>query len=797
MLLAGKAATALLDRHRQDQGDWLRRVVIDLWGSTSLRTGGEDLGLALLLMGVAPLWDDNSGRVSGIEIVPLAVLDRPRVDVTLRISGFFRDAFPGQIALFDQAVEAVASREEDAEWNPLAHAARGLDGPARAAATARIFGAAPGSYGTGIEDRLARGALDVAEELGRAYLDGGAFGYGGGRDGTADPDGFAARVAGAEALVHVQDHAETDLLDGLDTAAHEGGFAAAAALLGAAPVLYHADTSRPEAPRLRLVAEEVARVVRGARRQPRLDRRDDAARLPRRRRDRPHRGRAARFCRPGAGPVRPAVRAAVRGHARRSRHRALPARGQPRRPCGDEVPLRGGAASRAVAAAPQQRVGAVGGGRMSEAARPVPARQETRGWCPGLFEPMASGDGLLLRIKPRDARLDAASARLLADAARRHGNGAIELTNRGNLQFRGFTASSATAFAEAAVAAGLADADRSVERRRNVLVSPLAGVDPGCAPGTLAVARAVGAALAGDHSLDRLPGKFGFVVDGGGALGLHAVRGDVALRAAGAGWRMEAGGSAAACDVSQAPGLALRLAQAALAHDPPLRPARDPGHGARLFRAAGLDCEPVPPPSGTVPAAVGPLPGGAFGVGVPPGRLDASLLTMLAELSDQCGDGILRITPWRSILLGGLRPGNEAVLRGALQDALLDPGDPRLRVASCIGAPGCARAVRPAPADAARLGALLPRDRGNGTVLHVSGCVKGCGHPGPAPLTLVGRGDGYDLVRNGRAGDEPALRGFGLDALGLDALGPDALGLDTLIALLGRMPPTVDAGSAP
>ncbi len=419
---------------------------------------------------------------------------------------------------------------------------------------------------------------------------------------------------------------------------------------------------------------------------------------------------------------------------------------------------------------------------MSGAAlRPAPARQGTRGWCPSLFEPMASGDGLLLRIKPRDARLDAASARLLADVARRHGNGAIELTNRGNLQFRGFTTSSAAAFAEDAVAAGLADADPLAERR-HVLVSPLADADPDCAQGTLAVATALRGALADDRGLDRLPGKFGFVVDGGGGLGLHAVRGDIALRAAGAGWRVEAGGSAADCDATRAPGLALRLAQAALAHDPPLRPARDPVHGARLFRAIGFRCGPVPPPSATVPIAVGPLPGGAFGIGVPPGRLDASTLSTLAGLSERCGDGILRITPWRSILLAGLRPGGEAVLREALPDALLDPGDPRLRVASCIGAPGCARAARPTPADAARLGALLPRHRSAGTILHVSGCAKGCGHPGPAPLTLVGRGDGYDLVRNGRAGDEPALRGLGLDAL---------------IALLGQMPPTVDAGRAP
>ncbi|WP_419730010.1 cobaltochelatase subunit CobN [Lichenicola sp.] len=256
VVLAEKAAAALLDRHRQDEGDWLRRVVIDLWGSTSLRTGGEDLALALLLMGVRPTWDIGSGRVSGFEIVPLAVLDRPRVDVTLRISGFFRDAFPAQIALFDQAVGAVAAREEDAAWNPLA-VAHGEPAPSR------IFGPAPGSYGTGVEDRLARGDWQQRDELGRAYLEGSGWGYGGASDGLADADGFVRAVTAAEALVHTQDHAETDLLDGLDAAAHEGGFAAAAAALGATPALYHADTSRPDQPRIRSVAEEVARVVRG------------------------------------------------------------------------------------------------------------------------------------------------------------------------------------------------------------------------------------------------------------------------------------------------------------------------------------------------------------------------------------------------------------------------------------------------------------------------------------------------------------------------------------------------------
>ncbi|MBV1825990.1 cobaltochelatase subunit CobN, partial [Komagataeibacter oboediens] len=121
----------------------------------SLRTGGEDLALALLLMGVHPVWDGASGRVSGITVIPMAELGRPRVDVTLRLSGLFRDAFPGQIALFEQAVQAIAARDFEApDLNPLAASTAGLAGAARHAATARMFGAAPGAYGTGVEDPL-------------------------------------------------------------------------------------------------------------------------------------------------------------------------------------------------------------------------------------------------------------------------------------------------------------------------------------------------------------------------------------------------------------------------------------------------------------------------------------------------------------------------------------------------------------------------------------------------------------------------------------------------------------------
>jgi len=262
MVLGRKSAEAILRRHLQEQGDWPRSLVIDLWGSAALRTGGEDLALAFVLMGAEPVWDEGSSRISGVEIVPLAILDRPRVDVTLRISGLFRDAFETQMTMFDLAVQSIAARDEPGEWNRLAQAAAGLQGAELRQATARIFGAAPGAYGAGVTGLIHAEAFEDKTALGEAYLAASAFAYGQGLEGVADAPGFAALVAGADAFVHQQDHAEVDILDGLDFAAFEGGFAAAAAALGASPALYHVDNATG-APRVRALREEIVRVVRG------------------------------------------------------------------------------------------------------------------------------------------------------------------------------------------------------------------------------------------------------------------------------------------------------------------------------------------------------------------------------------------------------------------------------------------------------------------------------------------------------------------------------------------------------
>ncbi|MDE7547688.1 cobaltochelatase subunit CobN [Acetobacter fabarum] len=263
VVLATRMEQVLLTRHLQEHGESLTRLVMDMWGSASLRTGGEDLALALRLMGVEVQRTASTGHVCGFEVIPLPVLDRPRVDVTLRISGLFRDAFAEQIALFDQAVSAVAARREPDDWNPLAAQARGLEGEARQRATARIFGAAAGTYGTGVEEYLLHGTWHNREELGAAWLEGSSWMYGGGRDGTRDQAALSALLGRAETVLHVQDNAETDLLESPDIAAHEGGLAAASHMAGGAPAVLHGDTSRPQSPRLRGTADEVARIVRG------------------------------------------------------------------------------------------------------------------------------------------------------------------------------------------------------------------------------------------------------------------------------------------------------------------------------------------------------------------------------------------------------------------------------------------------------------------------------------------------------------------------------------------------------
>lgn len=255
--IGSRTAEEVVARYLQDHGDWPKRILMDLWGSATMRTSGDDLAQALALIGVRPVWDAASARVSGFEVLAPARLGRPRVDVTLRISGLFRDVFPAQIALFDEAVRAVAARDEDGETNPL-----------KGSAEPRIFGAAPGAYGIGIADRVATGAWETRADLAESFLAASAHAYGAGVEGAPARPAFEARVRAADAVVHVADLPGRDVLDGDAEAEHVGGFAAAAATLGSDPMLLHVDATT-DAPAVRTLAEETARVLRGRATNPR------------------------------------------------------------------------------------------------------------------------------------------------------------------------------------------------------------------------------------------------------------------------------------------------------------------------------------------------------------------------------------------------------------------------------------------------------------------------------------------------------------------------------------------------
>ena len=252
-------ADALLTRHLQDHGDYPRNVMLDLWGSATMRTAGEEFAMALHLMGVTPVWDTTSDRVSGFNVIALAALGRPRIDVTLRISGLFRDVFSTLPVMFEQAAAALAARDEPDEENPY-----------RAAAGPRGFGPAPGDYGVGVVEAVTEFTSATAEDAGEAWLAASAFAYGGAQDGMAARPALEQRTAATDAFVHAQDLPETDLLTAPDYAAHEAGFAAAARRLGSTTsMLYHVDTTNLDAPRMRTLAEEIARVVRGRAANPR------------------------------------------------------------------------------------------------------------------------------------------------------------------------------------------------------------------------------------------------------------------------------------------------------------------------------------------------------------------------------------------------------------------------------------------------------------------------------------------------------------------------------------------------
>ena len=367
-----------------------------------------------------------------------------------------------------------------------------------------------------------------------------------------------------------------------------------------------------------------------------------------------------------------------------------------------------------------------------------------KGWCPGALRPMLSGDGLVVRLRPRGGRLSAAQAAGIAELAQRCGNGQIDLTSRANLQIRGVREASHEALVIGLDRLGLVDDDQAMEAQRNIIVTPFWREGDDTHELAVELERALAARALG------LPAKFGFAVDCGMRRVLTRAPADIRIeRSADDGLIVRADGTDSGLAVSKADAVSavLSLVEWFVASG-----GNWDGRGRMAAHIAGDARLPDALVGNARPASVCALPNpeiysqGAL-VGLAFGQMQSETLRFLAGLAPG-----LRLTPWRMMLVEGLRemPQHHGLVTRA--------DDPLLRVVACTGAPGCPEAQAETRAFAAALAPHLASD----TCLHVSGCAKGCAHPGPSDVTLVGTSDGFDLVRDGSPRDVPAQRGLSI-----------------------------------
>jgi precorrin-3B synthase len=409
---------------------------------------------------------------------------------------------------------------------------------------------------------------------------------------------------------------------------------------------------------------------------------------------------------------------------------------------------------------------------------------EVKGWCPGALRPMQSGDGLIVRVRPQSASLRPQDLGALADAARQFGNGHIDLTRRANLQIRGVRETSLSDLHDVIARLGLLDASAEGEAIRNIMINPLAGIDPTEACDVRPIAGELARWLTSDRSLWALPSKFGFIIDGGGVLSLGEQRADVRLVAMGAqiaiGIETRAGiewlgltaPGAAAAAATEIGVLFIKAASRDKRHR--MRDLSDEGIAAiRAAMRLGLDTLHEHPRKADVsPDRIGliELGHGKFAVGIaaPFGRVESDQLRNLTDVMTSHGVGEIRLSPWRALYAAvSSRQSRQFILDAAAREGLItDPRDPLLQIEACPGSPGCRSTVLDTRGDGRRLAALLPQSGFAGTV-HVSGCAKGCAKSGAADLVLIGSEGRYGIARNGTAQDQPAGR-FTFEELAAD-----------------------------
>lgn len=409
-----------------------------------------------------------------------------------------------------------------------------------------------------------------------------------------------------------------------------------------------------------------------------------------------------------------------------------------------------------------------------------------KGWCPSVSRPMESGDGLVVRLKICGGIVDARLALEIADWSQAWGNGRIDLSGRANLQLRGMSEASVLLLQDALADWGLAENDPDAEAVRNIVSSPLAGLDPDALLDVRPIVRDLDRRLACDPKLRGLPGKFGFAIDDGGAFGLDDVPADIRFRAArtadGPGFEVDLASAtnerfgpcspAAVADLATALGLAfLELRKG---REAGIRRMRDLAaeYGVE-FIADRVGLARIGAPSrasgpSMSSACLGAKPLGAaaiVGLGLPFGGIAAADFSAIAEAAIAHGAQELRLTPWRALLVStpSLAAAQALSTAPAARSFIVDPDDPRRGVVACIGAPSCARGAARARDDAGIVAASLACVPRPGIVVHVSGCDKGCAHPRSAPITFVGRNGRYDLIRDGAPWDLPVLERLTLD----------------------------------
>jgi cobaltochelatase CobN len=268
-----KAAEGVIERYTQENGDYPRNLAISVWGTSTMRTGGDDIAQVLALLGVQPVWDGTSRRVIDFEILPISVLGRPRVDVTLRISGFFRDSFPNLIDLVHQAITAVSELNESPDDNPLASQVQkeaefwqqqGVDiQQAREQSQYRIFGSKPGAYGAGLQGLMEAQNWENEQDLAQAYINWSSYAYNGKKEGICAPESFKNRLNDLQIVLQNQDNREHDLLDSDDYYQFQGGLTVAVrSLTGKNPQTYFGDNSIRANPKVKTLQEEITKVYR-------------------------------------------------------------------------------------------------------------------------------------------------------------------------------------------------------------------------------------------------------------------------------------------------------------------------------------------------------------------------------------------------------------------------------------------------------------------------------------------------------------------------------------------------------